>query len=256
GDGQTVEEAGALVTNIERWHSRDAQLRLQVDATSGEEVVRAQRRVDDAVDLLRIHPGPLERYVRRLQREIGTGLLPGLYPVALLDAAPLPDPFIRRVPPLAELVVRQHPFGYVKPCTDELGAKHPTPPSGGSGMDVTSRSVPCPGARHARVPGTGHCAVRLTVPHSTGESMRGARPARHRFSQYDTFTRKVLSGCRVHQTAVVAPPRLPVHVVLERLASVRPYHVHGRTRQVLPSQHGIRAQLREAERRARLPRFG
>src|SRR5690606_18227941 len=72
--GQAIEEAGALVPDVDRGHPRYAELALQKHAAAWKEIVGAERRVDDAVDLGRIHTRLLERGTRGDQREIGARL--------------------------------------------------------------------------------------------------------------------------------------------------------------------------------------
>jgi hypothetical protein len=60
GHGETVQEPAALRPHVQRRDAGHAQLPLEEDAAAREEVVRAQRSVDDAVQLARFHPGALE----------------------------------------------------------------------------------------------------------------------------------------------------------------------------------------------------
>jgi hypothetical protein len=124
GNGQAVEEAGALVAHVQRRHAGYAELALEVDAAAGEEVVGAERRVDDAVDVAGLHVRALESDARGFHRQVGARLLAGLDPVPLLDAGPLADPLVGRVPVLRQFVVGDDPIRDVVAEADERGARH------------------------------------------------------------------------------------------------------------------------------------
>ena len=96
GDRQPVDEARALLADVEARDLLQPERALHEHAGAREVVVRRQRRVDDQVDVLRLEPGALDRLLARLRAERGAGLA-RLDPVPLLDAGPLDDPLVRRL---------------------------------------------------------------------------------------------------------------------------------------------------------------
>jgi len=104
-DRHAVDEARALLANVETRDLFQAELALHEHRRAGEIEVRRQRRVDDQVDVFRLQASSFDRLATRLRRELCTRLA-GLDPVALFDAGPLDDPLVRRLHLRRELVIR------------------------------------------------------------------------------------------------------------------------------------------------------
>ena len=119
-DIERVQEAGARGLNIEGGGVLGAEQRLQVTRLRGEQPVGRAGRHHESIDIGRREAGLLEHLLRRGLAHAGVGLVGPGHP-ALADAGALPDPLIRRVEDLRELVVGHHALGRVPTGSDELG---------------------------------------------------------------------------------------------------------------------------------------
>ena len=88
---QPVEEARALLSDVEARDRSQAQLLLEEGAAAGELVVGGHRREDHHVHLVRTHPRGLEGLGRGGGAKVGGGDVRGRE-VPRLDAAALADP--------------------------------------------------------------------------------------------------------------------------------------------------------------------
>ena len=127
GELQAVEEAAALLADVEAGHVAQAELRLQQGAAAGEEVVGGHGGEDHEVHLVLRHPRVLEGLAGGGDAEVGGGR-PLVHEVAGLDAAALPDPGVARVHE-----PRQHVVG--DPVGRDLRS---APHDDGTRHDVTS----------------------------------------------------------------------------------------------------------------------
>ena len=93
---EAVEEAAALLADVEAGDGPEAELRLEKAAAPGEEVVGGHGGEDHEVDFLGPHLRVLERLLGRRHPEVGGGGT-GAHVVAGLDAAALADPGVARV---------------------------------------------------------------------------------------------------------------------------------------------------------------
>src|SRR4029079_10668644 len=84
GDRQSVDEARALLPDIQTWDVLEPERTLNEYARPREVEVRRQRRKDDEVDVSRGEPGALERLPAGGRRECRSGL-------TLRDPVPLLD---------------------------------------------------------------------------------------------------------------------------------------------------------------------
>jgi len=101
---QSVDEAGALLADVERGDVPDAQLVLEDAAAAGEVVVRRHGGEDDVVDLFLRDAGVRERFLRGAHAQIA-GRCALLDVIARLHPAALADPGIGRIHDLGELIV-------------------------------------------------------------------------------------------------------------------------------------------------------
>jgi len=120
---QAIDEAAALIADIDRGDVGDPELALEEDAVAGLKMIGRAGAVDDAVEVFRFETGFVERFARRLAREPHAGVTT-VDPVPRLDAAPLHDPFVRRVHHLREVVIGDDTRGDVKSGGEELCAWH------------------------------------------------------------------------------------------------------------------------------------
>src|SRR5207249_7982936 len=121
--GEAVQEAAALIADVDRRDAREAELALQEYAVAGLEVIGRAGAVHDAVEIARLEAGLGERPAGGLAREARSGLAVA-HPVAGADAAALRDPLVRGVHHLGQVLVRDAPRGDVEGGGDELGAGH------------------------------------------------------------------------------------------------------------------------------------
>jgi hypothetical protein len=103
-DGYTVNEASALLADIETGNLGNAECALDEYASARKIEVGRQGRVDDEIDVARREAGALDRFLARRGRQRGSGLALG-DPAALLDAGALDDPLVRGLHPRRKLVV-------------------------------------------------------------------------------------------------------------------------------------------------------
>jgi len=89
---------------------RDIELGLHEHAVTGESLVRTQRGVDDAVDVILAHASGIESILGCAGAKIAGahGLLVEVDKAALLNAGPLLDPLVGGIHELCELVVGDH----------------------------------------------------------------------------------------------------------------------------------------------------
>ncbi len=137
GDLQAVDEAGALLPDVQRRHVRQPQLVLQDAAAAGEVVVGGHRGEHDVIDLLLGHARVLERLPGRAGAQVAGGG-PLLDVVARLHAAPLADPPVGGVHHPGELVVGDEVLAGDEAAAEDLGA-HGEPP--GAIADVAGTRV-------------------------------------------------------------------------------------------------------------------
>ncbi len=129
GDRRGVDEAGALLADIDRRHPGAVEFLLDEARGAGELVVGTQGGHDDHVDVVGGDAGIGHGRVGRFHGEIrGRGV--GVDPAALLDPGPLGDPVVRSVHQPAEVVVADDPGRHIRAETTEASPSlHPPPPS-------------------------------------------------------------------------------------------------------------------------------
>jgi hypothetical protein len=111
GHRQGVDEAAALVPDVDRGDGAQAEQPLEEHAVAGGEVIGCGRGVENEIDRAGLEPGGLERSERGPvgQRRAGVTLAG---PATLLDAGARPDPFVARVHQVGEVVVGDDPVGH------------------------------------------------------------------------------------------------------------------------------------------------
>ena len=124
GHAQGVDEAAALVADVQRTDLAHLHGPLQEHAASREVVVGAQRGEDDEVDLLRRGARPLDGFGSRLHGHGGGGLRGPVGVPAFTDARPLLDPLVAGLHVLEKVVVGNHVVRHVHADAGDPGASH------------------------------------------------------------------------------------------------------------------------------------
>ena len=125
GDGEAVNETGALGPHVQRRHPGKPKLCLEESAGSWKGVIRAQRGQDDSIDIGSLQTCGIESHVRRPPSHFGTSKS-FLFrnPTSLQDPRSFPDPFVGRVHPEGKVAVCDNTVGYVEARSEEDGVDH------------------------------------------------------------------------------------------------------------------------------------
>src|SRR5262249_47741586 len=127
---QAEHERAALLPDVERRHTLDAELRAEQRPGARKDVVRRHRRKKDVIDVLRAQPRGLERTLARLDREIARALsFAGVMP--LLDPRALEDPLVGGVHDARQTLVRDGLAGYEMSRSDDFESHERSPNSSG-----------------------------------------------------------------------------------------------------------------------------
>ena len=123
GDPERVDEAGAHRLHVERGASLGSEAGLQPARGGRVDPVRRGGPDHDEVEIGRLDPGRLEGAPGRPFREIA-GRLPRGGDAPFADAGAFPDPLVRGVDALRELVVGENPLGETAAGAGDAGERH------------------------------------------------------------------------------------------------------------------------------------
>ena len=117
---QRVQETAALSPQIDTGNFAGSELIMQEERGPRELVLGRERGEKDKIEVLCIQLGGLKRALTGHLRQVGGGL-PVDDPAPLFDAGSLLNPFVGRVHPFGEIVVRDDLIRDAHACPDDLG---------------------------------------------------------------------------------------------------------------------------------------